>query len=199
MEFIYGRVPPQVEGGFHFPQLLHNGSYVHITGSTKEELDAKTLSFRVANGLPVGNVDLETTNYLCAKWPDYCREVRSTEADESPGGKTLLQRTTNWRYNRYAQLHSNTTLEEQEVADARAKICAVCPKNQDNKDGCPPCVAENERVLFMIRQGHNPSTKLGGCAATGQDNSTAVFLKPEMLTYAQRYKDELPDFCWLPR
>lgn len=199
MEFVFGNVPPNDDGGFHFPQKLGSGSIIQITGSTKDELDKKVTRFRSDNGLEMGNPPVETTEYLCAKWPHYCRPSPSSEADESPKDKTLRQRTTNWLANRFSQSQSIKELEDESVAEERASICYGCPMNQDNKVGCPPCVVENDRMSFVLRQGRSTKVKVGGCFITGQDNEAAAFLKPEMLAYAKKYSEFLPSYCWLPR
>lgn len=194
-EFIFGRVPPQDQGGFHFYQKLPGGGEFPIVASTKKDLDDKILDYRIKNGLEIGNPPAESNLYLCSLWPHLCNRSTPKEADEEQGG--LRQRTTAWRYNRYSQAQTVKELESEETAEARAQICSNCPNNQSNKDGCTPCVAENDRVLFMLRQGRATVTKVGGCAITGQDNETAAFLPKSMLKYADKYKDKLPSFCWL--
>ncbi len=200
LKFKFGPVPPQKEGGFHFPQKLRTGDIEYINASTKDELDKKILQFRSENGLDIGDPMSESDAYLCGKWPDFCEETGIQVADESPQA-SLRKRTTNWRYNRYSESQSDSSLVLQEVAESRAKICAGCPKNQPNTEGCAPCVKENNRVLFMLRGGNSVKTDppLGGCEVCGQDNQTAAFFPESRLKYANRWQDEFPDFCWLKK
>lgn len=197
MKFKFGVVPPLDAGGFHFNQNIPGGMIRNITASTKDELIREVLKFRVDNSLEIGNPELEIDEYLCGLWPHLCANLLPRPADESPKGKTQRQRTTNWRYNRYAQAQGIEKRESQEVADARAEICAGCEYNVDNKDNCSPCVAANDKALFVLRGGKSTKMKVGGCAILGQDNETAAFLPQELLTYKKQYQDQLPSYCWL--
>ncbi len=176
---------------------LRSGDLHTVHGETMQEVINKVQSFRQDADLDIGDPNREVNDYLCKLWPHLCRQEDTVEADESAENKTLRQRSSNWKFNRYAQSHENKDLVEPEIAEGRAKICATCPKNQSNRDGCTPCVVDNDRVFFMLRQGQSTETKVGGCEVTGQDNETAAFFTKPMLAYAKKYKDELPSHCWL--
>lgn len=199
--FVFGNIPPLAEGGFHYPQALPSGSTEIISGSTRDEVIASLQNFRFANGIDVGDPQREVDSYLCGRWPRFCSEEDATVADETRDNKNLRQRTTNWKSNRYAQSDSSDPLVSDEIAEKRAATCETCPKNQDNRSGCPPCVVDNDRVLFMLREGRNVknSESLGGCDVCGQDNRTAVFFPDSSLKYANAYQDQFPDFCWLKK
>lgn len=197
MRFKFGNIPPREAGGFHFPQKLPNGGVHTHYASTKDELDREILRFRVNNNIPEGNPEIESNDYLCDRFPNLCSKDVDPVADESPENKTLRQRTTNWRMNRFAQAQNVKERVSQELADARVAVCSTCPNNQKNEDGCGTCVEANRSTLFQLRDGKNVKTSVGGCTITGQDNATAAFFPPELLKYKSAYLDKLPSFCWL--
>jgi hypothetical protein len=196
MIYQFGNVPPREEGGFHYPQKLTNGGFHVLYASEKSELDKAVTRFRTDNGYELGDVSRDTNDYLCSKFPAHCRPDIATESDESPKDKNLRQRVTNWAHNRYAQSQENPDLATSEVAAERLKACEACPYKEEWAVGCPPCVAENERILFIVSKGGNIKfPNAGGCGLCGHDNATAAFLPEALLKHRKNY--DLPSICWM--
>ncbi len=200
MLFREGVVPP---GGFWYEQAFPSGP-ITLRGETIYALADVVMDFRSRFGLDIGDPLKEVEASICARWPHLCNAFDTSApqvADESPQGNDV-RRITAWRSNRYSE-HSRGGSEaaRQDIAEARAKICSECPAHKEKPtEGCLPCIQENERVLFVLRQGKETSVKPGICPITGQDNETASFMTGDGLNYSKKYHEELRKAnpsCWL--
>ncbi len=165
------------------------------------------MDFRSRHGIDIGDPIREVDEAICARSPNLCNEIDPSlppVADESPQ-RDPVRRLTAWRSNRYSQTQTavgaTRDLARQDIAEARAQICASCPARQEKtKEGCIPCLQENDRVLLILRKGQAVGVNAGLCSITGQDNETASFMTGDELKYSDKYEEELRTAnpsCWL--
>lgn len=185
-------VPP---GGYSFPD-----SGTTITASDYDSLIDAIIKDRANNQRPVGDPPREYQAYVLKNWPHFASAASpvSRPTAELAGDKTLRERVTNWLANKYSgKASDNSELVSEETAEKRAKICAQCPHNQEAQNDCPPCVASNRRLGFLIRQGAEVDTKVQACSLMGHDNAVAVWLPEKMLKHRSRYITIAPSECWM--
>lgn len=209
MKFREGVVPPD---GFYYIQPTDAGD-ITVRGATLGDLSSNLLNLRSRLGIELGDPALDAEVFTCSRAPHLCNDFditlpqvanESREAQPDP-----TKRLTAWRSNRYSQsvVSGGGELARQDIAEARAQICANCPaKISKPREGCVPCIQENDRVLFVLRQGRSVQVQAGLCSITGQDNETASFFQGETLSYANKYQEEIRDkiangeasaSCWL--
>lgn len=166
-----------------------------ITASDYESLIDAIIKDRANNQRPIGDPPREYQAYVVKHWPHFAGAASPTiSSPVKTEGKTLRERVTNWLANRYSQ-KGNSELVSEEEAERRAKICSQCPHNQEEGNDCPPCVKNNQRISFLLREGRQTATPIKACEIMGQDNSAAVWLPIKMLNLSK--VSEAPDFCWM--
>lgn len=185
-------IPP---GGFHFME-----GDVRIDGSSYPSVAENLLRYRIENKRPLGSPLEEVHNYVCSRWPQFCRQSVPPNQGQQNVSPSLTSRVANWlaqlyRDARYIDISKNFVAPE--VAENRADICRKCPRNTEWKGGCGSCGAATIRVGFTYRAGRDVSgaETLLGCDVLGQDNRTAVWLKQLPLMEAEQ-QHALPAHCW---
>ena len=186
---IIGMVPP---GGFHFYQ-----GDVRIWADTIEDLRKKVTDFRAENGTPNTTTYTDVNDYICGSFPEFCHHVDEVTINLSHTNWTSSELTADlqvWAKNILSS-PSEHPLVGDELAEARAKICAGCIYNVNWKTGCSSCISATERLSASIRQARDTQSTaaLGGCTILRQDNRAAVFMQPEDLATSS----DIPDHCWL--
>lgn len=179
-------VPP---GGWFF---IQQGLTEPIVGTGHEDLLQQITQARITNGLPMGNVSAEFSAQFCARNPTFCSPDAGHNEDVSTS-TSFRERVSQWVWNRFSRA-SNIVLEDQETADARAKVCATCPHNQQWEDSCP-CVSAITQKIAILSQARTTNPKVSGCALCGHSNELAVFLGKDDLKHREKY--DLPDQCWM--
>lgn len=190
-------IPP---GGFSYPETP---GFPPLKAGSKEELIDAITQDRIANGRPVGDPENDFREHVIRNYPDHSGAVTMDRPPISPDAvaRNLRERVTQWAATRYAiRAAGGPDLVSQEEADRRASICASCPANQAPPDDCAPCIKNNERTAFLLRQGKSTKVQVAACSITGQDNQSACFMPKEMLNHRGRYLEELKEktpHCWL--
>lgn len=192
-----GVVPPF---GWRFPRNYPAIDDKWIESDTFENLITGVTNYRIANQRKLGNPGADIESYICSTYPQQCNlsqpPVSDTFVEDNPEGANFRERVTQWSANRYARVGS-IALVEQDEANRRAAICLTCPQNQEWRIGCPPCISATERTLVLLRQNQNAEPTTLGCALSGQDNATAVWMPESLLKHRVQYLDSLPDHCWM--
>jgi hypothetical protein len=181
----------QPGGGYHFIDRS-TGADVRIDGNDYDDVAAKVLKFRLANGKAPGDPRSELIEYVCNNWPNTCMETSPAEVLPSRNHASLAQKVSAWFAAFYRQAPDAGVSYGESVR--RADICTSCPYNRPIT-GCGSCV-ENINRLFFIWRRDRPvpqETALGGCSAIGQHNGVGVLagslpLLPEGTV--------LPPRCW---
>jgi hypothetical protein len=186
---IWGMVPP---GGWHY----QDGD-VRLEGWSLDNLYDVVRNYRAENNLPLGDVVGDVNSFVCGNFPNYCHGVDMVVVTsiEQPNQQTeLLTDITVWAKN---TLTTNKRIDfvTDELAEARAKICARCPKNVKWRSGCQSCITATDRLSVSIRQARETKTSrsLGGCSIMRHDNRSAVFFDKNNFNKPQN----LPAKCWL--
>jgi hypothetical protein len=189
MRPIHGMVPP---GGFHYFQ-----GDVRLTADTVPDLYARVADYRGQNGLPTETVKADVDMYICGQFPDFCHTVDevSVSLQRAADPKaSLLSDLQTWTTNLMMSPRPRTLVGD-ELAEARASVCARCAFNSNWKSGCGSCVAAVDRASASLRQARDTRSTpmLGGCRILRHDNRTAVFLDPSEL----HASGDLPAHCWV--
>lgn len=176
-------------GGWHYEQ---NGFTIRAEDSF-DQLIQNTTDYRIQNGLPVGDVLKDVTEWICATYPRQCNVVN----EDFGGGPVVVNDTQAYldTITQWAQIKSksNARRVDSTIAEQRAYKCFHCPNNKVwAKTGCKSCIANMERLMISIRQNKDVShgPELGGCTMLKHDNRTAVWLEENNTT------DNLPGHCW---
>lgn len=187
-------VPPE-----DFAFVESNGSVVR--SPTKEGLVKAVTEYRELNGHEVGDVVADVELQITQN-ADRRRGIippaPAFQHDNIPAPRNLRERVTNWASNRFYASNKGIQYVTQDEADRRGAVCAECPYNVSWKIGCPPCVENNDRVLFLLNKGQKikQSPKVSGCSHYGHDINTACFLPEDMLKH--RVQMDPPDVpCWI--
>lgn len=200
MSRVYkGVVPPGK--GWHYPQP---GIPQPVTGGNYDELITNITNARIHNNIPLGQPEKDFEIFFCAANPHLCNPISPEvlpETETHDPSKTFRERVSAWAGNRYSQGGFEYSLEPDETANSRAKICSACPQNKDYDKNCPPCVEQIERTLVLLRQNRDTDPKVECCSITAQANSVACYFPPgKMLNYAKKYKQEIAESaprCWM--
>lgn len=168
-----GRVP--YGGGYTVRDPLTGASLFAVTF---EQLLAKAVAARKANGLPIGlGFADEVEQWCCDAQPSECVDVdpekpkrkRLTLDDVIRGAKVLLSFKL-----------GGSKLVEQEEAERRASICVRCPQNSGYSRPCSTC-HELADLVRSVTGGRRTSLdqKLWVCHCCGCSLQAAVWLTLE--------------------
>jgi len=152
--------------------------------------------YRIANGIPVGDPATDVAVSIASRLPQYHEPPPHAVSIINP--KTLRDRVTSWLSERFAGAHAGALqLVSDEEANRRAEICARCPRNQEWRHGCPPCVNNNERIVLLMTQGQFTGFRqvLNACEVFGHELNSAVKLDKKHLNDSG--KEEAPPQCWM--
>jgi hypothetical protein len=200
-------VPP---GGFHYQQVLRDGTTHRIEGSNWEELERLVLGFRLEqisvvdpNRADPASVARDIHDYVCANYPNSCLDrwtqsgVQGVLHGPIPAEDTtfqifrpLITRIAEW----IGDLGNNSKgFVTPAEADARANTCSTCKQNVHWETACGQCVREirlnTTRILGARKTRHDD--KLGGCRKVGWLNKIAVWVDSD-----KSDDHTLPDCCW---
>lgn len=173
-------------------------------GYNHETLVQAVVNYRLANDIPLGDVEADVANDLCARQSFLCRE-EAVNMDETLELDKANARTPLERVRLASKLfaHNRGTgwkeLETKEAAEKRAAICENCPQNCPFAElsSCSPCHDELTRQSTMISQGQRTSKNPGWCSAVLMDLRSGVFLPKEALERQLKRAEVTPSFCWL--
>lgn len=172
----------------------------HAEGFDRDSLIQNLIDFRVANRLDIGNPERDVDVHLIEQSNGAYHPPMSAgsipERRDAP--KTLLDRVKSWLINRkYGKVPVKHV--QRNEAERRARICVHCPKNQQWRSSCAPCVraVEYDAVVISGNRMTSVHDNLLACGVAGHDNGVAVWLDPKSLKHAKAYLTKLPKRCWL--
>lgn len=175
------------KGGHYFKE----SDGTKIVGQTWSGVVSRVANYRRRAGLPPGNPDQEVVDQACARDPSLCRNDNGVRAEQTKRA-SLKSRVLQWLA--LARANNESPSVPEEVARARANICASCHLNTEVGKGCGSCKQAlgeaRKEILGRTRQ----DARLHGCAETGEDNGVAVWLERPTIDSAA-----LPPHCWRKR
>lgn len=184
---IEGMIPP---GGWHYVDRL-DGIRVPLDGGANDYRDLldSVLHRRLANRLPVGDVQADVDEYICSNFPAQCGIIHNPIPN--------IPHTDQTRYiDRISQAliklqDSGVKLVSRELATQRAQSCLQCPHNVEWENQCPSCVGSAKQLSHLIRQGQDLGVKhLKSCRLHNLPLDTACLIEsPEK-------PQGLPEHCW---
>ncbi len=180
------------------PNVYPKGGYYYkesdgtkIVGQTWSGVVSRVANYRKRAGLPIGNPEQDVVNQACSRNPEICRNDNGVRVEQTKRA-SLKSRVLSWLA--LAKAHNESPSVPEEVARARANVCAGCPLNTEVGSGCSSCkqaLGEARReILGRTRQ----DSRLHGCAETGEDNVVAVWLERPTID-----NPVLPPHCWRKR
>jgi hypothetical protein len=175
-------------GGWHYEQ---NGFTITAEYSF-DQLVENVTHYRIQNGIDVGDVLKDVTEWICTNFPRQCNIINSDfgSAPISNDTQANLDAITQWAH---IKAKSNPRLVDSTIAEQRAYKCFHCPQNKVwAKTGCQSCIGNMQRLMISIRQNKDVSygADLGGCNMLKHDNRTAVWIEDNNTI------DNLPGHCW---
>lgn len=184
-------------GGWHYEFVHTNNQTVRVDAPTYFDLLTRVQTFRIENGLPVGDVKRDVDTYICSNFPNQCHQFASfspPQAAPVPSANSVrfIDKITMWltgmRSSQQETLFKND-------AEIRAKACLNCPLNKDWRHDCAACVENANRLGSFLRGGKDVQhhSKLGGCTLFNHDNRTAVWLNESNF----QKRSDAPLGCWL--
>ncbi len=182
-----GKTPPE---GWHFEVAPG----VTLRDVTREKLIESIFDYRVRNNVPQTDIVKDIDDYYCSRWPTACIQEAKEHVDTR---ETMLARVSRWVAMLAARMpRGGFPLASKAVTEARAAICAGCPRNRPWKGTCSSCSASTAALTKQVRQLRSTTRddQLFGCEVNGWDNAAAVHLTKESLTFK---KDSIPQNCWL--
>lgn len=177
-----------------------------ITGGDIGDLIGNVTDYRIANNIPLGDVEADTHEFICRHTEARCRPAKpqgglATIKPSAIAVARFLKAMTAW-------LKSSGTVEQEE-AERRAEICAGC-RFQANLDdancfGCFQLAARIMQAIGSRRTRMDESLKF--CSICSCANSVSVFAPLDVLQRAhaglefpedtgQRDENGNPVPCW---
>jgi hypothetical protein len=185
-------------GGWHYEDAA--GYRIPLRGelpSAQSVIDA-LMQHRLENNIPVGDPQADMENFVCSRFPTYCRPKTPTLPPARPHGTRNVDIVTEWANALYVNVGRLALVPARE-AQARSETCVRCPMQMSWAEDCPPCVTSAQRLLMILRQGKDvplgPSGTLNGCACHGWDNRTAVWFDRAHLP--PKANPGAPEMCWV--
>lgn len=161
------------------------------------ELIVAVRTYRLENGLPVGNVQQDVFNFICGNWPIQCTQSvgpqygNAHEIIPQNKGQRFVDELTQWGIEL-----SRKSVEMIPEADAysRALRCQQCSNNVVWENQCPHCVTNARRLFALIRKGKDMpnSEHLHACKSLKMCLKTACYISRDQLPRAEG----LPENCW---
>ena len=195
MKLNRAKTPP---GLWHFP--VADGVTLHAIN--EEKLTAQIYEYRIRNGLPLGNIEIDLDNYYCTRWPEAChKEARDylpfKGLPGDPPREPMVNRIGRWVSSLIQRMpRGGYALVSTTEAARRANICAGCQFNQPWQLGCPGCTNNTKALCAQVKSLRSTpqDSILFACLHGGWCNDAAVYLSAGELPVHD--KAVLPPQCW---
>lgn len=186
------RINPNIhpKDGFWFK----DSDGVRITADTWAGVIVRTVAYRKRAGYPPGDPANEVIEQACARNPILCNDDNSAH-EVLVRKASLKSRVLAWM--QLARMHKKEgrlQFVPEELAQARADICAKCPLNTSLQEGCHSCRAALQEMRNEVLGRRRIDPRIHACLELEEDLPTAAHLERESVPRA-----ELPDHCWRKR
>lgn len=178
--------PNQKRQPFGGHQFFDSQKAVSFRGNTFEDVKNKLTSYRINNGIPVGNPEQEILQYYATHWPFMVMPCETANAN------ALSPKYLGWReFVSKSWLIPPKKFITSKEAQERWKICCECPFNQLKDWKETDESSELTRRAFVLRRGIDVPEYLGYCSLHRVDLGVFCFLDQAELPK----KVEAP--CWI--
>lgn len=164
-------------------------------GEGWNDLVRRVSEYRQINNLPLGDVEQEIHAQACSKTPALCADTSAPLPPlvrQHTGSMTFNQKVLEWLTWMVGQKRINAVRRvDSDVAAARARVCASCPKQKALLASCDACITAAARSRDAILEGKSEFAYLNPCEVTGEDCQITVNLDLPRLT-----NPDLPPSCW---
>lgn len=179
-------------GGHHFKQKTKNGEILVIRADKLSDLYDKIKSYRLSNGMPLGDPEEEVAFFYYENWP-YLVTV-----DDSKRKKKIDRAYELWRASiqnvwRKAPTKFITPTE----AGGRHLVCLKCPYNVEKNWPMGDEAQASERRAFMLRRGEQVPKQLGFCALHLCDIGVMSFIETPSIVSSKPKDEENYRGCWV--
>ena len=175
-------------GGHHYPE-----PGLMIKEETFDDVVKRLRSFRLDNGVKLGNPEADVLRYYAEKFPYMVEEYWPQRTDDDVDRDYL--RYAHWI--RTAWQNPPKGIISSKEAEFRWDKCKTCKCNVQNRWKTGHEQEDLLRRSFMLRHGLHAPSFLGFCTCNRWDNSVAVFLSdPEGFSAKEKTAEQEPG-CWL--
>lgn len=176
-------------GGHHFYQKTQ-GLPLRLSAPNYKALVEKVSTYRLTNGIPLGDPAKEITDYYAENWP--WMVVEDFQPEKGPEDPDY----TAWKAWLYAAWRRpSPKIVPRLQAKERWEKCKACRHNQPLKGQGSREAEELQKRAFIYRRGEWTPKELGFCCLHKWDISTSSVLdKPE--TYSASPEAKEPG-CWV--
>lgn len=194
-----GRVPP-TDGQSHWRFPVAPGVMIRAKGH--QELMEAVFEYRLRNNQPIGDIERDISDFYCRQYPKLCNpEPRDYNPEAaSVSVEPMLNRVSRWASVLVHRIpRGGYELVPKAESEARAAICAACPKQEAGwKGGCGGCSASTLQLLQQLKKMRMTSKdgNLGACTIAGWGNLVAIHLTTETLAITAEQRAAMPDACW---
>jgi hypothetical protein len=168
-----------------------------IKGQNHYELFKAIKDHRVANNLPVGDVQTDFEDFACAAQPvgsTWCSPI--LEGDDINLKRHFTTDDMMRFVNSVVSVLADGKLVEKDVAEKRAEICSYCPLNT-RITGCWSCIGLAEKIYNIIgTRATSRDATLNQCGVCGCSLKAKVWLPIEIARKTVEGM-KFPSFCWL--
>jgi len=190
-------IPP---GGWTFEQ-----DGIHFHEQTYNDLVGTIIQHRNSNNKPHGNPYQEVQDYICAKHPDTCLDVKMKPAPPTTTIENIRSFSTTIKN---FILHGGA-LEDQNTANIRAQVCVSCHNNVPSGEarrapgGCGACGKMVQAGIDAVRNialaGRKTADndKLQACLLCGCDLKLKVWVPVKYFDPKCEQVNKWPSFCWM--
>lgn len=172
--------------------IFEDADGVKHTGDGWKNLFQLIREYRARNGKPEGDVEAEVHTQHCAKYPGLCHAPPGLPP--APAYTMINPRVINWLSSILSTRRKNGTPVNVPLAEAarRAKICAVCPRQQSLSSACSSCLGSVRDARKVVLAGQAPANRsLHPCSVLGEDTYLSVHLDLKPVA-----EPTLPPACW---
>lgn len=184
-------------GGWEFPQP-YNGGTVPLSGNDAEDLLENVTTFRIENGLPLGEPAREIAEYIKAKSPGNNGGRRAAIQEPVVSHlRAIVPMIEHCKVWLVAMLkRKDIVLVREDEANDRAQVCQGCPQNISWRTSCGGCNDDIDYKSNTLRQRPRSTLdkKLRACRLHRFPLQSAIFIDRDQLPPRH---DNAPELCWV--
>jgi hypothetical protein len=173
---------------------------VRFTAGDGDGLLNKIVEYRSRRGQDVSPMAIKAlkatvTEFLCRNNVGLCGEGLPTKAPRLISKEASLDSKISgylaFTFRKAGE--GRVSYVREEVARARAEVCAKCPNQTAMGKSCATCSSQIDTLSALLQKSRDYGQKgLKGCSAAGVDTRVAVLIERDPIGFPF-----LPSFCWM--